>query len=134
MAKKLKKAFALLLALSMVMSLLSITAFAEGGAADEAKIVDDIAKNGALKVVGLPDEDASNVWYWYQSVDGKDFTKVPRSGMATSIDIVDEAVENLTSACIIGCRALRAARNLQRTACGFRILEICRTGALKDPL
>lgn len=44
MAKKLKKAFALLLALSMVMSLLSITAFAEGGAADEAKIVDDIAK------------------------------------------------------------------------------------------
>ena len=63
MAKKLKKAFALLLALSMVMSLLSITAFAEGGAADEAKIVDDIAKNGALKVVGLPDEDASNVWY-----------------------------------------------------------------------
>ena len=91
MAKKLKKVFALLLTLSMVMSLLSVTALAKSNESDEWKIESDIENSGTIIVKDANDEEAGNVWYWYDTADIS--TALNKKGIAR-LDIIDAAVEN----------------------------------------
>ena len=91
MAKKLKKVFALLLTLSMVMSLLSVTALAESNENSKWKIVSDIEKSGEIIIKDADGEEAENVWYWYDTADVN--TALNKKGTAR-LDIIDAAVES----------------------------------------